>query len=405
MTRRLSGPKIVDRADHIGTSAEPVDVVWQKNAAARYELDQSVLDALCAQRDWSGTEVFLSNEYYGIAATLKRYASYPQGRPVKAVVPHGIYFNDHLLADFERDAGLPAAFVYPAYRHGLYAAGGQMVELAAAAPFVYAERLTGHEMLREGTLFFPAHSLPGLTAEMDFESMPEALGALPDAMQPVTVIMYWQDYLSGRHLPFAKRGFRIVSAGHIYEAEFLPRLAYLLKRHKYAASNAIGSHTFYAIEAGCTFRLIDFPYDYSGSEEDFRLKAPSLSPKRKAAVAELKRVFSEETEEITAQQLELSHYYLGLSHALEPSEMHELLHWLDRLDRFGTAYLIRDDGTRFGVAASPSQLVPRAARRFVLRRIPAAIERAVRAVVSGTIRLARAVFPFLRDVRLRRSQR
>ncbi|MDO8881025.1 MAG: hypothetical protein Q7W44_09565 [Coriobacteriia bacterium] len=369
--------------------------------AQRFEAEQEDLDALCAERDWSRTELFLPNEYYGIASILKRYAGYPQQRPVKAVVPHGIYQNDHELADFERKAGLAAALVYPQYRLGLYRDRGRMLEVPSAAPFVYAERLMSAHPPRSGALFFPAHSLPGLTVEMDLEAAADALDALPEAMKPLTVIVYWHDYLLGRHRPFADRGYRIVSAGHIYDSEFLPRLCYLLKSHVYVISNAVGSHVFYALQAGCTVRLVEMPYRRSGSEADLRLKAPTLTDARRAAVDEIAALFSQQVATPTQAQRRAADFYLGIEHALAPSEMKDLLQWLDRLDRFGRALYWRDSGERFDARPATPGLVPAGVRRVLVRTLPSLAERATRRVVSGTIALLRRLMPFLRNVRLR----
>lgn len=369
--------------------------------AERFEAEQENLDALCAPRDWARREIFLSNEYYGIASVLKRYAGYDQHRPVKAVIPHGIYLNDHELADFERKAGLAAALVYPSYRHGLYSARGRMVEIPSAAPFVYANRLLGEHPSRRGTLFFPAHSLPGLTAEMDFEAAAGQLEELPDSMKPVTVIMYWHDYVLGQHQPFAERGYRIVSAGHMFDPDFLLRLGYLLRTHAYAVSNAIGSHVFYSLQAGCTFRLVEMPYRYVGSEEDFRLKAPALTDERRVAVDEVSALFSKQVTKPTEEQQHIAGYYLGVEHALEPRELCDLLEWLDRLDRFGRAFLWLDQGHRFQARGVTGSFVPAGLRRTLLRSLPFAVERIVRRLVSSGIELLRRIAPFLRDVKLR----
>ncbi|MBN2839412.1 MAG: hypothetical protein JXP37_00435 [Coriobacteriia bacterium] len=369
--------------------------------AQRFEAEQEDLDALCAPRDWSRSEIFLSNEYYGIASVLKRYAEYDRRHPVKAVIPHGVYLNDHELADSEREAGLAAALVYPPYRSGLYRDCGRMAEIPSAAPFVYAERLLTESWARTGTLFFPAHSLPGLTAEMDFEGAADELRMLPARMRPVTVIMYWHDYLLGRHRPFAERGYRIVSAGHMFDPDFLLRLGHLLKTHTYAISNAIGSHVFYSVQAGCIFRLVEMPYRYVGSEEDFRLKAPALTDERKAAVDSLSALFSQDVTESTTEQRQMVDYYLGLEHALQPPELRDLLEWFERLDRFGRAFLWYDDGRRFQAGGTTGGFVPAGLRRLVMRSIPSTVERVARHLVSSGIALLRRAMPFLRNVRLR----
>lgn len=332
--------------------------------AARFEAEQDDLDSLCANRPLQTLEAWPENDYYGIASTLRRYAGVPSGRSIKAVVPHGVYMNDHLLADAERNALLPAALVFPPYREALYRNPGGMVVVPSAAPFVYASRLINAPAERRGTLYYPTHSLPGVAVKMDFDAIAEELLGWPEHMKPVSVSVYWHDYLLGNHLPFTTRGIRVVSAGHMFDPDFLLRQAHLLKQHKYVASNSLGSHAFYATHAGCLFLLVEQQYAYSGSEEDIAAKIVSaLSSERLRARRYIRKVFSVVSDHIDDERLRISDYHLGTKFALQPEQLADLIDWLDRLDRFGGSVLVFDCGKRFGVSNPRLGYVPRQRQR------------------------------------------
>jgi len=74
-------------------------------------------------------------------------------------------------------------------------------------PFVHVERMLSdqapHE--RRGTLFFPSHSIDTYQPTQDFTELARVLVALPDAYQPVTVCMYFRDFLCGDREPFVER--------------------------------------------------------------------------------------------------------------------------------------------------------------------------------------------------------
>ncbi len=91
---------------------------------------------------------------------------------------------------------------------------------------------------------------------MDYENIAIKLLKLDKKFFPITICIYWKDYLQGKHQSFIDHGFPVVSAGHIYDQNFLYRLSYLLSTYKFAASNIIGSSMFYAVHAGCSFFLI-----------------------------------------------------------------------------------------------------------------------------------------------------
>jgi hypothetical protein len=94
------------------------------------------------------------------------------------------------------------------------------ITFQAASPFLYIEDLLADQPgpTRQGTILFLSHSSHWTTAESDDAAIARFLEALPERFHPVTICVYWRDFNLQHHHEFANRGFRIVSAGHIYEA-------------------------------------------------------------------------------------------------------------------------------------------------------------------------------------------
>ena len=324
---------------------------------ARQALDECAdLAAVCRERALPGIEDFPPNEFYGSDRVLKHYAGLPLDRPLKAVVPHGIVLNDSFVWTAEARSRLPAVLVYGEHRMRAYRRETRMMCIRSAVPFAYAARLIGSTPTdRRGTLVFPSHSTHHITAQADFAGMADALLRLDARFQPVTVCIYWRDYELGRHRPFMERGMRVVSAGHIYDRDFLFRLAHLLGSHRYAASNEAGSSLFYSVIAGCEFFMLPgLPTARTGTDEAMRSDV-SIPDE---AFASLAAVFSDGGGDAQAQRAIVADV-AGLHELLEADQLRGCLEAADRLDRIGVAGHPQTGRTCFSVPMRPLRALRR----------------------------------------------
>lgn len=324
------------------------------------------IERLCQPRELSTAEVFSPNAFYGNDLVLKRYAGLPDDKPLKVVVPHGIVFNLQFVWEQEARAPLPAVLAYGDDRERAYARATRKLRIRAATPFAYLGALMGEApgVRRSGTLFFPAHSSHRITAEADFEGIAERLLQLEDKYQPVSVCIYWRDYELGRHRPFLARGFRVVTAGHIFDPMFLPRLYCLCQAHRFASSNHVGSSLPYAVLAGCAFFLLaGFGVNFAGTRgaltEDFSGVGPAMRA--------LEEAFAMPVDKTTPYQRDLVDRLTGLQPWLSPEALRELLLMADGLDRYGIARDPRDGRVQVALPQAYSRAAWRllyAARRL-----------------------------------------
>lgn len=291
------------------------------------------LAKLCADRPLSTTEIFEGNAYYGIGRVLKRYTGLPARYAIKGVWPHGLVYNRSHVWDREKDVSLPVAFCYPEYRASAYSQHTDKHVILSASPFVYAfDQITATGGERSGTLFFPAHSTHHITAEMNYERLADRLDALDERYRPVTVCIYWKDFLMGRHEIFEERGFPVVSAGHMYDPDFLYRLAALFTDFQYAAGNSMGSHLFYSVHAGCQYFHVD-DTEYKLTSDDTELFERDRSSGDSNIEARVRKTFLTPEPQPYDEQMEAARYFLGVSHKKSPAGLRSDLlraEWADK---------------------------------------------------------------------------
>jgi len=287
---------------------------------------QKDLGALVAPRTPRVKEIYWPNSNYGFSRALKQYAGLPVTKPIFGVLPHGVYLAaDRELFPGERDAPLPVAFTYPEYVDEIWREQSDKTVIPSASPFLYALALMKsvlEPVERSGTAFFPSHSTAKVRIETQTDRIIELLDGLPEEYKPVTVCMHWYDYTIGLHEPYEERGFKIVSAGNLHDDNFLFRLVHIMRAHKYACSNSLGSNTFYAIATGIPYFLLDVRTTVKGEPGFFML---SPSTQREAENERVRQMFLGLPDGITQEQQAAVDYYLGWDRMKTQSGLREEL--------------------------------------------------------------------------------
>lgn len=302
--------------------------------------EQNNLDKLCADRKLITEEIFKPNAYYGNDRIIKIYAGIPLSKPLKIIIPHGIVFSDDYLWEAEKKAWLPVIYNYSPHRYNVYSEKTGKIIICGAAPFVYlASLLSTHPCqasIRKGTIFFPSHSTSHVTVRTDYKNLCGKLLNLEDKYHPITICIYWRDYNLGHHEDFIKAGFKVYSAGHIYDPYFLFRFYHLCSQHQYSASNQTGSHLFYSVYAGCSFFFIDSEnIEYVASE---KIKNRDMSISHPETVFALKKLFSIPHEKSTNEQIGIVNEFLGVQYFKKHAELKKYLEFADKIDKFGFAW-------------------------------------------------------------------
>lgn len=218
----------------------------------------------------------MTNDFYGQASVIKRFAGIDEQRSLPVVLEHGINLDDQMW-DHDRDAEMPMILSPTKWRASVH----HKLSGKPAAPigfgYLYAMKLVerqlneqkgqpgiqdlaaGSGQNRSGTLAFPCHSTQTIRAQFSHTEMAERLHSLPSEFHPISVCIFWKDFLHGDYLPYQAKGIDVVSAGHMFDRDFLLRFYDLCRNFRFATSNEIGSHLFMSAASGCNFFYLDSP--------------------------------------------------------------------------------------------------------------------------------------------------
>lgn len=282
-------------------------------------LDQQNLDELCADRDLITNEIFSQNAFYGISNVLKKYVKLPNIYPLKLIIPHGINLSSNQIVT-EAYPNLPVVLCYPELKMKIFKIKTNKVILHSASPFLYTLKLIKNDTTaRKGTIFFPTHSTHWILAKTDLNLLVKRLKNLDSSYHPITICLYWKNYNDGDHIPFLENGFNVVSAGHMFDPNFLTRIYHLCSIHKYSSSESIGSHIFYSIVSGCQFFFLK-NISYTIIADD-KIKKRDIIEPDKNIVDEFNNIFDEHNYISYSDQKQIAEFYLGKRHIKSASTL------------------------------------------------------------------------------------
>jgi hypothetical protein len=208
-------------------------------------------------------EPVVDSNLYGYAAAIKRYAGLGK---LRHALEHGLYYGDNvLLSTFCRTTR--RLITLSEHRRQVVQAKVSKPVVAVGPYIHYAAPLPSEEQvgqmkntLGRTLLFFPSHSC--LSGDQDYGPARTiaALKKLAEEkqLQAVVVSMYYYDIL---HADYAQRyenaGFRVATAGHRWDTNFLRRLKAIIALSDYTVSNAVGTHVGYCLYMGKPHYIFD----------------------------------------------------------------------------------------------------------------------------------------------------
>ncbi|MFZ3131108.1 MAG: hypothetical protein WA125_08425 [Desulfosporosinus sp.] len=264
-----------------------------------------------------------TNSIYGYNAIISEYAGYPANLPLLFDGDHGwaaasaydvltdqplmLVLNRRRLHAWHEKSSIPAAIL--------------------GAPFVHYRKLRQIEKDRaaNGTVAFPAHSTDLMDAVFDIDEYCMLLKSLPSEFQPVTICLHADDLARKKDSIYNKYGFNIVTAGSKYVPgfEFVQKFYEILRSHKYATSNEVGSYSFYAVEMGIPFFILGEPAEIENSGDKTLPSRFSILDHPMGVFATA--MFQGPTQVISEEQKKFVEEELGVHDCLSGIELRKLL--------------------------------------------------------------------------------
>jgi len=222
------------------------------------------IETLAADRLLNSPERHSSNDFYGHANILKQYAGWPRKKYIKGVIEHSFALNPSYIWEQDIRSGLPGLLVFSRERRDFMRASTPlMVEalgpiIEYASPLVNSEEIASlRRELGSVLLAFPIHSTHNVDACYNISTFRTKILRLGRAFDRVVVCLGWKDVQRGMGVIYAGDGIDCVSAGHMFDFDFLPRLKVIISIADMTVSTNFSSHVGYCVHLGKPHAIID----------------------------------------------------------------------------------------------------------------------------------------------------
>ncbi len=287
----------------------------------------------CADRPLDTPERHTPNDFYGHAVILKRYADLPPELPLGASLEHGPFIPSFAWR-VDLESPLPAMLCFSASRVKVLTTRTAKPALAVGPPILYARPALGPTAFRaqknrlgRSLLVFPSHSTHHIAVDWDWEALFGLMEEVGRDFDSVRVCLYWKDVLGGKAEPFLRRGYECVSAGHMFDPEFLPRLRSLIELSDMTLANEYGTQLGYSVLLGRPHVLRRLGIRVRMESEIHR---SGYAPPDEETLA-LCEAFTEPVSAPTPEQLALVSHKMGLEDFRPPEALRAILSWTQRL--------------------------------------------------------------------------
>lgn len=293
-------------------------LLYEKEIEKRFSLPFTNIKALAKHINMFApytNELHYPNDWYGHAKIFKKFLSLPKDYQFKFIIEHGTYLNDE-VANIDLETNLPTFITYSENRIKILKKYRDFA--FSIGPFVnYAKDLLTKEELKKererlgpSLLLFPLHSTLDTNANFNIIKLCNLVKKIGKNFNTIRVCLYWTDILKGNYKIYQDFGFETVTAGHILDPNFIPRLKSIINLSSYTVSNGISTHIAYCLLLNKPHYLISQKLNLSGNKKE--IKANSILTKSKA-YRQVFQAFSKMEAKISSEQYAIANHYWGLN--------------------------------------------------------------------------------------------
>lgn len=266
----------------------------------------------CRDRALQTSEWHQSNDFYGHATILKQAMQLPQEIALKAPVEHSL-FCQGFAWDIDYQAPYPSLLTMGSYRfETLRQFTGKL--LFSVGPIIQYAPLLGSQEERAATkarlgrtlLVFMPKSSHRIEIELDMQYVLGEVSAVSQNFDTILFCFGWKDVLLNRHKRFQDHGI-CVSAGHMFDHQFLCRLKTIYEISDVSMSFVRGTHIPYSILLDTPHFLRYRKWGVTGSEQAQDKDLLKTNQIIDIITAEHKKLFGEFSFKITEEQRDYMH--------------------------------------------------------------------------------------------------
>lgn len=267
-------------------------------------------------------EIHQPNDWYGHAKIFKKFLNLPENYQFKFIIEHGTYLNNE-VADIDLETNLPSFVTYSENRIKILKRYRDFA--FSVGPFInYAEDILTQEefnkekrRLGKSLLLFPIHSTLDTDINFNITQLCNLVKKMGKKFNSVRVCLYWTDILRKNYQIYQDYGFETVTAGHILDPNFIPRLKSIIKLSSYTISNGISTHIAYCLALNKPHYLISQKLFLSGNKKEIK---NNLIFRKSKEYREVFKEFSKNVEKITPKQYTIANRYWGLNNIKTKNE-------------------------------------------------------------------------------------
>lgn len=251
--------------------------LYQYNREVKRREKYSVFDYTLLAKDMSlVTREYGYNAFYGTADVIKHIRQLPLDRPLDGIVEHGFCFPPDDISEVDK----PKKTIYVMGRvrqkflqkrfpdKKVYSVGPYIQYVGSFQSITWIQN--HKKQMGKTLLVFPSHSTHHVSMQFGVEFFIDEIERIRKKydFQTILICLYWKDVLLHLYAPFSSKGYKIVTAGHIYDPHFLCRLKSIFLLADVAMGNALGTNIGYSIAMGVPYYFYDMPVQYIGDHAD-----------------------------------------------------------------------------------------------------------------------------------------
>lgn len=273
---------------------------------------------LASDRQLITPEICSQNDFYGHATVLKNFFGWQNDIPLPFAIEHGAFAGEFVW-DVDANSPVPAIMCIPTRRISvLQNKTDKFVE--SIGPLIqYASSLLTEDQINfekkrlgKNLLVFPAHSTHHVAANYDVQRLVDKIKNVANHFDSVRVCLYWKDILQGIGRYYEQAGLECVTAGHIFDPMFLPRLKSLLTIADMTMSNCNGSYIGFSVLMGKPHHLWNQPVELTAKANDILQRDRSDFYGKDKLTAQLDCIFNDFNEVVSLEQWKFADAYWGI---------------------------------------------------------------------------------------------
>ena len=274
-------------------------------------------------------EYYFGNSLYGIIENLRIFSGFE--KEFVGAIEHGLYLG-HDCNKEEINKSLKKILTFGESRKR-YLEKFSSNKIYKIGPYInYAQSLYDEKKIKQikkeigkTLVFFPYHSIESIEASYEKDKILKKLNELKSEFKTIIICLYYEDINKKKADFYIKNGFKVVTAGHKYDKNFLNRLKSIIYLADETASNAVGTHIGYCIYLKKPHFLIESQNNMIFKEEKIKKWFEGIKDSYLMEENEIMEVFKERTSTITNAQEEICNFYWGFKEIKSKEEIFKIL--------------------------------------------------------------------------------